>query len=149
MLSVYRTFNNRLLTFDPGYLNLRSAIRGTLAVTVSYFVLVWLARTFSATPTLPFLGVLITMMSVIVVNDSKRSDQKITTLIIAAPASLAAVASVSLAAWPYARLFGFLFCTFAAVFVRRFGPRWTGVGIVSFMAFSRHSSFLFISTICP
>ncbi|RYZ54099.1 MAG: hypothetical protein EOP07_16610 [Proteobacteria bacterium] len=135
MLSLYRQLNNRLLTFDPGYLNLRSAFRGTLAVTASYFVMAALAKAFGSTPTLSFLAVLMTMMTVIVVNDSKLADQKITTLLVPWPAATTAVLSVALAPWAHARLAVFLIITFLAVSIRRFGPRWTGIGIVSFMAY--------------
>jgi hypothetical protein len=135
MLSLYRQLNNRLLTFDPGYLNLRSAVRGTLAVTASYFVMAAMAKAFGSTPTLSFLAVLMTMMTVIVVTDSKMADQKITTLLVPWPAAVAAVLSVALAPWAQARLVVFLLLTFIAVSIRRFGPRWTGIGIVSFMAY--------------
>ncbi len=135
MFSAYRSLKHRLLNFDPGYSNLRSALRGTSAVVASFFCVSALAHALHTTPSLAFLGVLMTMMASIVVNDSKKSDQKLTTFIIPVPTILAAVGSVSLMPWPYARLVGFLLLTFVAVSVRRFGSRWVGIGVITFMAY--------------
>ncbi|MBC7658307.1 MAG: hypothetical protein H7249_01215 [Chitinophagaceae bacterium] len=75
------------------------------------------------------------MMACIVVTDAKKNDQKITTLLIVLPASIASSLSIALVDWPYARLAGFLTVTFMAVSVRRFGTRYIGLGVITCMAY--------------
>lgn len=134
-MSSFSTLRDRLLIFDPGYLNLRSAVRGTFAVVISYFVWAGISRHFSASTSLPFLAVLMALLSAIVVVDSTIKDQKITHLSLVIPTSLAATVSVLLADHAYARLVMFLVFTFIGVSIRRYGPRYSSMGTITFMAY--------------
>lgn len=140
---------DRFLLFDPAYLNMRNAIRGTLAVVASYFVFASLARSFHAAPTLPFLAVLMALLSAIVVSDNTLKDQKISTALLIIPAFAAASLSVLLHDYPFARLAVFLIVTFIAVSIRRFGVRYVGLGTMAFMSYFATLFFPFGKTEIP
>ena len=135
VLALPRFYRETLVAFDPGLTSLRGALRGTLAVLISFFILSFGAKAFHQPPTLAFLGVLIAMMGSLVVNDPTRKQQMKTMAILPFPAGLAFAASIALEPWSHARLGGFLIVTFLAVSLRRFGLRWMGLGIMTFMAY--------------
>jgi uncharacterized membrane protein YccC len=126
---------NALLAFDPGYQSLRSASRGTLSVVLSFFLLSALARHWHQPPTLAFLGVLIALMASLVVNDTTTEQQKKTFLLLPLPACLGLITSICLSSMPQLRLVVFLCFTFFAVYLRRFGTRWLGLGFIAFFGY--------------
>lgn len=134
-MNSFASLHSRFLVFDPGYLNVRSAIRGTIAVVISYFCLLFVSRTFHVAPSLPFLGSLMALLSSIVVGDTILRDQKISHVLLILPSSFAATLSVLLADYAYVRLVGFLVLTFIAVSIRRFGTRYSAMGTIAFMAY--------------
>ena len=135
VLALPRSYRETLVAFDPGLTSLRGALRGTLAVLISFFVLSFGAKAFHQPPTLAFMGVLIAMMGSIVVNDPTRTQQMKTMAILPFPAGIAFATSIALEPWSHVRLGGFLIVTFFAVSLRRFGLRWMGLGIMTFMAY--------------
>jgi uncharacterized membrane protein YccC len=125
----------RLFLSDPGLMNFQGALRGTLTAVFSFFAVSIFARHFHQPPTLAFIGVLISMMGSIVVNDPTRVQRMVTMALLPIPASLAFALSIGLSPWPQARLIAFLSMTFLAVSLRRFGSRGSAFGIIVFMAY--------------
>lgn len=125
----------RLLSFDPALNNLRTALRGTCGVFVTFFLLSSLAKHFSQPPTLAFLGGMIAMFGALVVNDPTQRQRQITTLMMALPASVAVTTSIALSSHQSWRLAAFFVVTFLAIALRRFGARWFAFGFIGFMMF--------------
>ncbi len=130
-----RTFEKKLLAIDPAFINTRLAIRGTASVVLSFFIISYLSKLYNQPPTLAFLGVVIALMGSMVINDPSPRQQMTTMALLPFPASLAFVTSILLGPWPPLRMTGFLITIFAAVWMRRFGPRWLAIGMVMFMAY--------------
>jgi len=118
-----------LLGIDPALTNTRVALRGTLSVVLSFFAISLLAKTFRQAPTLAFLGVIIALMGSMAVNDPTVRQQKVTMALLPLPTSLAFMTSILLGTWPPLRLLVFLMICFTAVWIRRFGIRWMGLGL--------------------
>lgn len=124
-----------LRAFDPGYSKLRNAFRSTLAVVASYFAASYLAGAFHASRSLPFLAGLMAMMGSLAIVDLRKAEEKLATLLIIPPATLVIVLSILFSESAMIRIVIFLGVAFAAVAVRRFGPRWSGLGLTTFMAY--------------
>lgn len=133
--TVFSVFPNAILAFDPGLGNLRTALRGTCGVVVSFFLISAIAKSFGQTSTLAFVGLLIAMLSALVVNDPNPRARARTSLLIALPVSGAVLLSVLLHDHRPAHIAAFLTVTYLAVWSRRYGPRWLAFGFVSFMTF--------------
>lgn len=102
---------------------------------LSFFVLSTIAHAFQQPPLLAFLGVMLAMNASIFVRDPEKRQQQITMLVIPIPACLALTASILLSPWPEAQVAGLLVVIFFAVAARRLGSRWTGLGIITFLAY--------------
>lgn len=126
---------DHLLKIDPGYANSKSALRGTLAIFVSFMVIAPLASRFHQPPTLAFLGVLIAMLSSMIIGDATVRQQRTTLLMVPFSSGLSLSLSIALGSLPTLQLVVFLLITFLAVALRRFGPRWFGLGFITFMAY--------------
>ncbi len=75
------------------------------------------------------------MMGSMVIRDTSPQGQ----LLSRAYSGLGALASIAMATvlsrWPVAGYTGFLAVIFVAVYIRRFSPRWLGIGMLAFMAY--------------
>jgi hypothetical protein len=126
---------NRFLLFDPGLINFKSALRGTLAVVLSFFAMSSLAQSFHQPSSLAFVAVIVAMMSSLTVSDATQAEQKRTFFFMILPAAAGFALCVLAEPWPALRVVGFLSITFMAVYARRFGPRGSSLGMVSYMAY--------------
>lgn len=124
-----------LLHFDPGFNRLRMALRGTLSVVISFFLLAYIFRQGNQSVTLALAGVTLTMIASLAVNDETTRQQKLTTLWLPVPAALFLSIGLLLKSWPAFSVGGFLVVIFGAMYVRRFGPRWNALGLVGFMGY--------------
>lgn len=130
-----RNLRETLLQVDPGFTNLITALRGTVGVVISFFILSTLASRFQQPPMLAFLGVILAMNASIFVRDPEKRQQQITMLAVPIPACLALAISISLTDFPEAQVAGLLIVIFFAVAARRLGNRWVGLGIITFMSY--------------
>jgi uncharacterized membrane protein YccC len=143
------SFLESIFLFDPGYARLKMALRGTIGIIAIFFLGSALVHRVHASPSLVFLGPLIAMMGTVALVDLKPSDEKFAILFMTLPACMGVVLSIVLIPWPAVRLVTFLLCTFASVVLRRFGPKWAGVGLVTFMAYFSSLFFPFHVTDIP
>ena len=81
------------------------------------------------------LGVVITMIAARSVNEPDPHRQRITMALLPVPAALSITAAALLAPHKIASDVVFVVVVFAAVYVRRFGPRGRALGMVAFMAY--------------
>lgn len=120
---------NFLRTLDPSFSGINSATRGSLAVITS-FLLVGL---FS--PKLSFLSSMLSMMPMLIVMDTKKTDQIKTTLFIIPVAIVTVLIPILLVNHHLYQLILFPVLTFIAVYVRKFGARGVALGFMSFWCY--------------
>ncbi|MEZ0349488.1 FUSC family protein [Mycobacterium sp. pR1184] len=131
----YERARNWWIGSDPGLLRLRMATRTTAALACSLGMLFVLTRATGQPLTVALLGVVITMIAARSVNEPDPRQQRITMALLPVPAALSITAAAVLAPYPVAADVVFVAVVFAAVYVRRFGPRGRALGMVAFMAF--------------
>ncbi|MEM6104889.1 FUSC family protein [Mycobacterium sp. 050272] len=131
----YERARNWWIGSDPGLLRLRMASRTTAALACSLGMLFVLTRATGQPLTVALLGVVITMIAARSVNEPDPRQQRITMALLPVPAALSITAAAVLAPYPVAADVVFVAVVFAAVYVRRFGPRGRALGMVAFMAF--------------
>lgn len=123
------------LIHDPGLMRLRSAIRGTLTVAVSFLAL-WRLSVYShQSMFLSFVGVMMAQLGAIGINDIKIRDQKKTTLCVPFVASAALTIGVLVAHWHWVSIAILFVTTFGAIYVRKWGPRGSGLGLIAYFAY--------------
>ncbi|CDO86936.1 integral membrane protein, YccS/YhfK family [Mycobacterium triplex] len=132
---LYERARNWWIGSDPGLLRLRMATRTTAALACSLAMLYVLTRATGQPLTVALLGVVITMIAARSVNEPDPRQQRITMALLPAPAALSITAAALLAPHPLAADAVFVMVVFAAVYVRRFGPRGRALGMVAFMAY--------------
>lgn len=114
---------------DPSHQNLRSAVRGTTAVIISYFF----GLTFS--PILGFLGGILALLASVLDLDTSPETQKKTTLLKIPVALISLTAGILLSSHHEVQLIIFVVVTFLALYLRRWGLRWIALGMIIFMAY--------------
>lgn len=132
---VYERARNWVIGSDPGLLRLRMATRTTAALGCSLLILFLLTRATGQPLTVALLGVVITMVASRSVNEPDPRQQRITMALLPVPAALAITAAALLSPHPVASDAAFVVVVFAAVYIRRFGPRGRALGMVAFMAY--------------
>ncbi len=120
---------------DPGLLRLRMACRTTLALAAALLILFLLTKANGQPLTVALLGVLITMVTSRSVNEPDARRQKITMALLPLPAAAAITAAALLAPHRVVADVVFVLVVFIAVYLRRFGPRGTALGMVTFMSY--------------
>ena len=133
--ALYERARNWAIGSDPGLLRLRMASRTTAALGTALLILFLLTKATHQPLTVALLGVLITMTSSRSINEPGRHRQEITMALLPVPATLAITAAALLAPHPVVADAVFVLVVFTAVYVRRFGPRGTTLGMVTFMSY--------------
>ena len=126
---------NWMIGSDPGLMRLRMASRTTTALALALLILFVITRATHQPLTVALLGVLITMTSSRSVNEPDPHRQKITIALLPLPAAVAITVAALLAPHRVAADIGFVVVVFIAMYVRRFGPRGTALGMATFMSF--------------
>ena len=133
--SRYRRARNWAIGSDPGLLRLRMATRTTAALGTSLLVLFLLTKATGQPLTVALLGAVITMISARSVNEPDPRRQRITMALMPLPAAVSITAAALVTPHPVIGDVLFVVVVFIAVYVRRFGPRGTALGMVTFMAY--------------
>ena len=124
-----------LVDSDPGRLRLRSAAATTLSLVLGLVALLAFTRVARQPVTVAMLGTIVAMQSSAAVKDKQQHARVVTTLLLFFPS----VGAVTLAALlsPLGKVadVGFIVVLFAAVWVRRFGPRGNALGMVAFISY--------------
>jgi uncharacterized membrane protein YccC len=132
---LYERARTWVIGSDPGLLRLRMATRTTAALGCSLLALFLLTRVTGQPLTVALLGVVITMVASRSVNEPDPRRQRITMALLPLPAAVSITAASVLAPYPVASDIAFVAIVFAAVYIRRFGPRGRALGMVAFMAY--------------
>ena len=120
---------------DPGRVRLRSATAVTLSVLVAMVVLLAFTSLTDQPITVALLGTVVAMQSSAVVKDRDQRSRVITTLLLFLPAVAAVSVSALLSQFGKVGDVGFIVILFAAVWVRRYGPRGNAMGMVAFISY--------------
>ncbi|NMN97496.1 FUSC family protein [Antrihabitans stalactiti] len=120
---------------DPGRVRLRSATAVTLSVLVAMVVLLAFTTLTDQPITVALLGTVVAMQSSAVVKDRDQRSRVITTLLLFLPAVAAVSVSAVLSQFGKVGDVGFIVILFAAVWVRRYGPRGNAMGMVAFISY--------------
>ena len=133
--ALYERARNWTVGSDPGLLRLRMATRTTGALATALLALFVLTKATGQPLTVALLGALITMVSARSVNEPDPHRQRITMALLPLPTALAITAAALVAPHPVIGDVLFVVVVFVAAYARRFGPRGTTLGMVTFMAY--------------
>ena len=131
----YERARNWAIGSDPGLLRLRLAIRTTGALATALLVLFVLTKATNQPLTVALLGALITMVSARSVNEPNPHTQRITMALLPLPTALAITAAALVSPHPVIADVLFVAVVSGAAYARRFGPRGTALGMVTFMSY--------------
>ncbi|NIL89558.1 hypothetical protein RhoFasSB10_01867 [Rhodococcus fascians] len=120
---------------DPGQLRLRGASATTLTVLLAMVVLLLATRAIGQPVTVAMLGTVVAMQASASVKDKDQHSRLVTTALMVLPASAAVTVAALLSRLGAVADVGFIAVLFAAVWVRRFGPRGTALGMVAFISY--------------
>ena len=124
-----------LAVSDPGRLRLRAATATTITVILAMVVLLPGSNLIGQPLTVALLGTVVAMQSSAAVKDKDQHSRVITTLLLVFPALAAVSMSAVLSQFGKVADVGFIAVLFAAVWVRRYGPRGTALGMVAFICY--------------
>ncbi len=131
----YQRARNWAIGSDPGLLRLRMATRTTGALATALVALFLLTKATHQPLTVALLGALITMVSARSVNEPDPRRQRITMALLPLPTALAIAAAALVSPRPVVADVVFVVVVFGAAYARRFGPRGTTLGMVTFMSY--------------
>ncbi|MFC0450212.1 FUSC family protein [Rhodococcus jostii] len=124
-----------LAVSDPGRLRLRAATATTITVVLAMGVLLPGSTVIGQPLTVALLGTVVAMQSSAAVKDKDQHSRVITTLLLVFPAIAAVSMSAMLSQFGKVADVGFIVVLFVAVWVRRYGPRGTALGMVAFICY--------------
>ncbi|REE71497.1 putative membrane protein YccC [Rhodococcus wratislaviensis] len=124
-----------LAVSDPGRLRLRAATATTITVVLAMVVLLPGSNAIGQPLTVALLGTVVAMQSSAAVKDRDQHSRVVTTLLLVFPAIAAVSMSAVLSQFGKVADVGFIAVLFAAVWVRRYGPRGTALGMVAFICY--------------
>ena len=130
-----RRLRDALVASDPGLLRLRLAGTATASMVASLGVMTGIARLTGQPITAVLLGVIVSMVAAISVNDPEPGAQRRTTVLLPVPAAAAVSLGTLLAGHRIVADVVFVAIMVVAVYVRRFGPRATALGQVGFQSY--------------
>ena len=131
----YVRARNWAIGSDPGLLRLRMATRTTGALATALLVLFLLTKATHQPLTVALLGALVTMISARSVNEPDPRRQRVTMALLPLPTALAITAAALVSPHPVIADVLFVVVVFGAAYARRFGPRGTALGMVTFMSY--------------
>ncbi|WP_041782771.1 FUSC family protein [Mycolicibacterium chubuense] len=130
-----RQVARRLVPTDPGQVRLRSAAATTTSLIIAIVALLGFTRVTGQPITVAMLGAVVAMQASAAVKDRDQRSRVITTLWLFVPS----ICAVTLAALltPHGKIadVGFIVVLFAAVWVRRYGPRGNALGVIAFISY--------------
>ncbi|MGX9671466.1 FUSC family protein [Mycobacterium sp. HM-7] len=120
---------------DPGRIRLRSAAATTFSLLLAIGVMLAFTRAAGQPVTVAMLGAVVAMQASAAVRDRDQRSRNITTVLLFFPAIVAMALAAFLA--PHGKIVdvGFIAVLFAAVWVRRYGPRGNALGMVAFISY--------------
>ena len=122
---------DRFIAWDPGFKRLTTALRTTATTCIAVGLLLFAVRVFHVSLTEGLLGVLVAMLSASAVSDPAPRAQRNTMLWAPVPAALMAVFGALTASNRVLADIAFVMVLFAAVYIRRYGPRFVAFGMLA------------------
>jgi hypothetical protein len=133
--ALYERARNWAIASDPGLLRLRMATRTTGALATALLALFLLTKATGQPLTVALLGALVTMISARSVNEPDPHRQRVTMALLPLPTALAIALAALVSPQPVIADVLFVAVVFVAAYARRFGPRGTALGMVTFMSY--------------
>ena len=131
-----RDARDRLIASDPGWSRLRLGIRALVAVATTALLMTGVATLLRVPPSLPvLLGAVVAMPMSTGIRESRRRTIAQTALVAPVMAVVGIALGVLTAEQQLLGLVTFVVVSFAAVWVRRFGPRWFTLGFLLWQGF--------------
>jgi hypothetical protein len=131
-----RQARDRLVASDPAFSRLRTAVRTMLSLFITGAALGSFQALVHPLPIASYgIGVVISLTGSMMIRDTSSLGQLISRACAALAATLSVLIASALAARPLAADAAFLLVIFGAVYIRRYGVRWFGVGMIGFMAY--------------
>ena len=124
-----------LAVSDPGQLRLASAAGTALTVLLTIVATVGFTTATGNPITVAMLGTIVSMQAAAAVKDRTPRERIVTTMLMALPAAASVTLAASLSELGKVADVGFIVVLFAAVWVRRFGPRGMALGMVAFISY--------------
>ncbi len=124
-----------LAVSDPGQLRLMSAAGTALTVLLAMVASVGFIQVTGDPITVAMLGTIVSMQAAAAVKDRTPRARIVTTALMVLPASGAVLLAAVLSELGKTADVGFIAVLFAAVWVRRFGPRGTALGMGAFISY--------------
>ncbi|PRZ41009.1 fusaric acid resistance family protein [Antricoccus suffuscus] len=124
-----------LAVSDPGQLRLTSAAGTALTVLLTIVVSIGFTSATGDPVTVAMLGTVVSMQASVSVKDRTPRARIATTALMALPAAGAVLLVAALSEFGKLADVGFIAVLFTAVWARRFGPRGTALGMVSFISY--------------
>lgn len=126
---------DRLVAADPGGGMARFALRATVAVAVAIAALAGVAALLGQ-PFMPFvIGMMVAMMATLLPRDPTPRGKIVTMLLLPVPAAISVTLAVLSSRSAVLAPAVFVVVMFAAVWIRRFGDRFMGFGMIAFMTY--------------
>jgi len=135
LFRVVGAWYDRMVASDPGYSRFRFAARATITVGLTLVLLLLLSHVTGHSFLAFVIGVVVSMISSVAVNDPDPSQQRLTAALIPLPAAVALTAGSLLSSSVHVGEAVFVLVMFTAVYVRRFGMRWFAFGMVGFISY--------------
>ncbi len=124
-----------LLASDPGLQRLRAALRSVFGLGLTLVLTLPIVKISGQSITLAFLGGVLAMLGSLMVADPQPEQQRLTQLLLPIPVMISLGLGIGLSPWKQASLLCFVGLSFIAVAMRRWGPRYFGLGMMSLMSF--------------
>lgn len=128
-------WRDALVASDPGRIGLRMGLRATVAAALITAVLALLGHLLHVPVTAGIAGIMMGMMGAAIVNDPTPRRQAVTLALVAPCSGIALALGTLLAPDHRIAALVLLAVTFASVYLRRYGLRWTTLGLMAFFGY--------------
>ncbi len=135
MKSIITRWYDRLIAADPGLTRLRSAGRAALTVAVTVLLMHLLVLLTGQSFFSFIIGIVVSMIASLAVNDPGRKQKMITAALLPVPSIVALTIGGFLSGSTYIAEGVFVVVMFISVYIRRYGPRWFGFGMIIFISY--------------
>ncbi|MGA9288615.1 MAG: FUSC family protein, partial [Anaerobacillus sp.] len=132
--TIIRSWWSRLAAADPGRTRLHQAARITISVFSSVMTMIWLTSLLDIVFTPAILAGVVSLLSLLLVNDDTEKQKKVTALLLALSSIVALSVRTSLGSIPYVTDVLFLLVIFFAYYLQHYGFRYFGIFMIAFLS---------------
>ena len=128
-------YRDVIVAGDPGLMRLRLAIRASGTAAVAALVLSSVASVVGLPSSVTIVGAAIAMLGTVVLSDATLDQEKTTLALVPLVVGVMVVLATLAAPSVWASTSAFCVVIFCAVYVRRYGPRATALGVMAFLGY--------------